>query len=351
MANDKSHSRLPEAWTTAAFRSTFKRHTGVGAHADLPEEVRFLGNVARLVRRRAAEVERSGEPDPVDIAIFLLRSTSLDTSLNAQREPMFDNGLTVLAGRLWFTAPVVASAHYLRLPEGNDATRFAYVVDTLELGTIPTVIVDPRPASALVRWYPRGLGDPDAVESRQLEGDVSPADVFAVIDRVHHECLVTPGAASNVGSPWLNASQHVPRKEAESVVHWNLRVGLVGAFPSCIVRKEQPQPTGRTDLEVEQPDPLDNSETTRLAILELKVLRSSFSTGTPVSDAAMDEWIKGRGNSSCGICRRQGSEVVCSVLLRYEDHRSRRCCVLQSRPDVSRRTQCLATAVVPLREC
>ena len=64
-----------------------------------------------------------------------------------------------------------------------------------------------------------------------------------------------------------------------------VRSGLTTAFPSCTIRAEQTQASGRLDLEVEERDWTDASTIVRHAILELKVLKSFTSGGVPIGDA------------------------------------------------------------------
>ena len=76
------------------------------------------------------------------------------------------------------------------------------------------------------------------------------------------------------------------------MVQAHVKISLVSRFPFCTIRHEQSQQTGRNDLEIEEADPFDNNSVVRHAIIELKVLRSFRSTGTPVPEADADESIK-----------------------------------------------------------
>ena len=67
-----------------------------------------------------------------------------------------------------------------------------------------------------------------------------------------------------------------PQEDAESRLQTRLRDGLVTTFPFCVIRPEQPQVTGRTDLEIEQQNPANPTNITRHGIIELKVLRSYY---------------------------------------------------------------------------
>ena len=91
---------------------------------------------------------------------------------------------------------------------------------------------------------------------------------------------------------WKNSGGHWPREDAEALVQSHLKAGLTLRFPYCRVRHEQTQTAGRTDLEIEQFNPLDRSSVTYQAILELKVLRSFRHKGAKVSDGETKEAIR-----------------------------------------------------------
>ena len=129
-------------------------------------------------------------------------------------------------------------------------------------------------------------------KSKPLHVAVTANRVFEIIERVYRQCLVTPGMLSSVASPWQDAGQCIPKRIAEKVVQWNVRVGLVGALIGCEVRLEQTQAAGRTDLEIEEYDPLDRNTIVRHGILELKVLRSFTSGGNSVSLAETEQSLK-----------------------------------------------------------
>lgn len=280
-------------WSDEDFESTVSLYGGVGADADVPDESRFVAGVVQLLRKRTAELQATCQGDENDIAIFILKSGPPETISSAKRVPMVDNGLTMVVGRLWFTAAPVVSAHYVELPQGtDDEGRFSYVTNELDLGSRPTLIFDPRTATPELRWYPNGLGQPDSVELKPLAGDVGPDDVFEAINELYQECLVTPDSLPHGVNLWKDADRHWPRSDAEALVQSLLKAGLVLRFPHCRVWHEQPQQAGRSDLEIVEPDPLDRSIVRHHAILELKVLRSFRSGGSTVSANETNDWIE-----------------------------------------------------------
>ena len=293
VANDSDTSTVLGNWAGGDFGSTVSQYGAVGADTDLPEETRFVAGVVQLLQRRMAQLEAQGQTDDDDIAIFVLKPIPPDSIHNAPREPMFDNGRAMVVGRLWFTAASVVSARYVDLPQDRtDDVRFSYVANQLALGGLPTMIFDPRTAPPQLRWYPEGLGKPDTYELKPLSGNVSPEDVLEAITRLYQNCFVTPDGLPSGVNLWTDASKHRPRKDAEKMVQSLLKAGLVLRFPFCKILHEQPQVEGRTDLEIHQTDPLDRSSVTHHAILELKVLRSFWSTGSTVSHTEINEWIK-----------------------------------------------------------
>ena len=292
MASYNEVSASLGGWEGGDFTTTVTQYRGVGADTDLPDENRFVTGVVQLLQRRAAELERQGEFDEIDIAIFVLKPSPPDSVLTAERKPMIDNGLTRVIGRLWFTAAPVVSAYYVDLPEDTDDGRFSYVTDNLDLGAQPTLLFDPRPASPQLRWYPRGLGQPDNVKFIPLVGGVSRVDVFDAIEQVYKQCFITPSGLPRGVSLWEDAREYRPLKDAEALVQSHLKAGLAMRFPYCTVRHEQAQLAGRTDLEIEQSDPINRNAVTRHAIIELKVLRSYWSSGSTVSGTFTKKQIK-----------------------------------------------------------
>ncbi len=262
-------------WEDGDFETTLSEHTGIGSDAGVPHEIRFVAGVVRLLLRRIAELEAKAKSDDEDIAIFVLKPKPPDSVANAEPEPMVDNGRTKLIGRLWFAAAPVAAAHYVDLPENtNDSGRITYVADSLDLGSLPALIFDPRPMTPQLRWYPRGLNDLNNVEVKPLRGEVTLSDVCATIDALYRQCMVTPISMPQGGSLWSDASKNWVAADAEALVQSHLKAGLVARFPYCNVRHEQTQTAGRTDLEIEQGTPGRPGNFIRYGILELKVLRA-----------------------------------------------------------------------------
>ena len=280
-------------WADGDFGTTVSQYGGVGVDYDLPDESRFIVGVVRLLRRRKAELDRLEKTDGGNIAIFVLKPGPPPTFPGARREPMLYNGLSMVNGRVWSTAAAVASAHYVDLPQNaSDDGLISFVTDDLDLGSFPTLIFDPRPASPLLLWYPEGLANLDNVEEKALSGEVSPQKVIDAIDRLYWECLITPGSLPRGGSLWNDSGKYWPTDDVESLVQAHLKVCLTSWFPFCTVRHEQTQQAGRTDLEIEENDPYDYTSITRHAVIELKVLRNFGSTGSVVSDSVANVWIE-----------------------------------------------------------
>ena len=286
-----SDATAPGGWEDEAFAETVSQHAGIGFDADLPDENRFTVGVVQLLMQRRAEMEAREEPAVREIAVFILQPNPRDYVSGALRVPMVDNGLTPVVGRLWFTSAPVISAYYVDLPEGTDDERITYVVEGLGLGHRPALIYDSRPSTPQLRWYPRGLGQLDEMELKPLEGDVDPEDVFDAIDKMYRECLVTPGALPPGVSLWKDARRHRPLRNAEAQLQAYLKLGLSSRFPFCRVWHEQSQPAGRSDLEIEQVNPVNRARPLRHGTIELKVLRSFRSKGSTVSDEETRGWI------------------------------------------------------------
>jgi hypothetical protein len=296
MVADNLHNAELGPWAdtdSVNLRSTAIAKAGIGADAGLPDEVRFLSGVTRLIRRRRAE--NSSKSDPLLPAVFLLipAANFHEGVSSAGRVPMLDNGLTQVVGRVWFVGPVPVSGRYVDLTAKTDDEIFRHVEVVLKFGTSPAVIFDPRTTIPQVRYYPKGISTLDDYISINIyQSAISIDRILSVVDDIYSKCLVTPEAQLKAGKLWQDNSKHWPVQQAEDVVQLYLKIGLSGAFPMCTIRHEQTAVPGRTDLEIEEQDPLDQSKFTRHAILELKVLRSYGSTGKSVSDEETLAWVK-----------------------------------------------------------
>jgi hypothetical protein len=291
MADDDDVSLGP--WANADLGATARADAGIGADDGLPKEVRFVTNVAKLIRTRRAQPDI--DKDPRRPAVFLLQPVppELEAGKTTKRIPMLDNGITPINGRIWFVGAGPASGRYVDYDVSDDDELFRLVTDALGQGSTPAVLFDPRLPVPGARYYPRGLGEADTYETLSVsDAKVDLDEVLAVIEKVYQACLVTPEAQTEAGRLWHNHDKWWPSHKAEAIVQLNLKAGLVGAFPTCTVRHEQTIPEGRLDLEIEQSDPLDRSKVTRHAIIELKILRSFGETGAAVNDKYILDWVK-----------------------------------------------------------
>lgn len=310
-------------WTDADLSGTARATIRLGADADLPEEVRFISGVAKLIRRRLAE--KGAQKDLNQPAIFLLKQTTHIHKLDItpKRVPMLDNGLTAVTGRLWFVSPVVVTGSYIDLEESDDDKLFRIVTDELKLGNVPAVIFDPRTRNSEIRFYRKGLISTDTCEVMRVNhADVSLERVFAKIHHIYKTFLVTPEAQLlKVGRLWKNNAKWWPSEEAEEKLQLYLRIGLTIAFPMCVVNCEQTSVSGRFDVEIEESDPLDSSRITRHAILELKVLRSFRCSGTPVSENDTFKWIESGVIQAASYCyeRKALASALCCFDMRNQN--------------------------------
>lgn len=281
------------AWAGDDLADTVRTTFTVGADSDLPDEVRFVAGIAKLVVRCIAQAtDGIDSPTP---AIFLLAPVPVAAAerFGPKRVPMLDNGLTPVNGRLWFVSPVVVVGSYIELEDYDDDRIFGFVTDELQLGDAPAIVFDPRTRALEVRLYRKGLNYPEEYEASSVGCvDLGLPRILEVVDLIHGRCFITPDAQEQAGLLWHDKAKFIPVENAEKVVQFYLRVGLTTAFPVCTVRTEQHGLPGRLDLEIEESDAVDRSQFIRHAILELKVLRSFWSTGTPVSEEYTRDWVE-----------------------------------------------------------
>jgi hypothetical protein len=283
-------STSPDPWSDQQLLQTAGNYAGAGADADQPPAVRFLRGVANLVRKRL----RRGTEDVVAPAVFLLCPADPQTVDREVLKPveMLDNGLTPVVGKLWLVGPPVVSGRCMPLETLEDNALFELVISSLKQGDVPAVIYDPRADPNQIRYYPTGLQNADACEIMDIPTEfVDIQRILGVIDRICKMQLVTPDAQGQEAKLWEKPRRHWVAEKAELTIQNYLVTAFFAAFPTCVVRFEQPQVTGRLDIEIEEPDYDHRGHVIKQALLELKVLRSFGSTGVPYTNAQVQEWI------------------------------------------------------------
>ena len=275
-------------WADADLVATARSHTGIGIDQELPASMRFRRNVAKLLKRRhSAEDARRDS-----LAVFILSPHPPDL-VTLPRIPMLDNGLTEVAGKIWFVNEVVRTGHYIEDISDDDALLFDTICIKIGLGDRPTIVFDTRLANPEIRFYPDGLSNEDGCIVHAIsDTEVSPNSINRVVERIYRSSFITPAAeVSSALSVWENSGRCWPSRNAEAVIQAHLKTGLHAHFFDCDIRHEQPSKAGRLDLEIERPDPNDRLKITRLAVIELKVLRSFRYNGRKIRTNAIPRWI------------------------------------------------------------
>lgn len=276
-------------WAPSELGATVQQFAGVGSDYDIDETIRFVRGVATVIRKREAVDQEGG--DPKKLSVFLLFPESAGIA-DLPREPMLDAGQTRLAGYIWLVnSPVVAGR--ARKLEVDDADGvFRTVTDELQLGSVPTIVVDPRSPKTELRYYPRGLDLPDECAPVRFHyEDINLGKVCNVIERVYRQCLITPSAQPQAVSLWKDPSKHWPHRSAEHRVQALLKSAFAAEFVTTKVYHEFAGVMGRADLHLAGQDPLDPASWDYLAVLELKVLRSYSDEGATYSASRIEEAI------------------------------------------------------------
>lgn len=314
-----------EPWSDEELLATMGKFPGVGSDADLDELDRFRAGVSRLVGKRRVILYDSGngtEGQSEKLSVFVLAPSGAPAPMGdrCKRSPMLDRGLEQIEGRIWFVSHVVSVGSWLEADFADEDALFKFVTVDLMSGGIPTVLYDPRRPVPELRFYPNGLADVENYEVLNVAfTSISVATIFEKIDLLHEKGLVAPSAFSGV-SVWRNASRGMPVNNAEVVLGALLTTGLQQAFPTCTVRTEQTGPTGRLDIEIEEPVFSKPGVFVRHAILELKVIRGFNSQGNAVTDSAVKRHIRDGINQAAAYCsdRGAGLAALCCFDLRRE---------------------------------
>ncbi len=306
-------------WAPDQLVSTIRKFSGTGSDYDIDDAVRFVRGVTAVVRRREA-VDATNN-DPKDLAVFLLAPDSPDVP-DLMREPMLDAGQSTIAGKVWFVNAPVVSGKAKQLVVRTADEVFKVITEDLGLGKVPATIVDPRGKRTVVRFYPKGLIDPDNCASVRLHcSDVDLHQIYEIIERVYQQCLKTPDAQAKANKLWDNPDRFRPKRIAEHQVQAYLKPAFAAAFPSCRVYDEFAGTMGRADLHLEEQNPSTPGNVTFLAVLELKVLRSYSDGGSEYSNTHVTEWVK-KGVLQAGAYRKERGHriaALCCFDMREQD--------------------------------
>jgi hypothetical protein len=264
--------------------------SGIGIDAGVPEEIRFLGSIVKLIRLRLA-ADKDAQ-DPLRPAIFLLKPSPQTVNEPLKREPALNSGLVRLTGRIWFVSAAANSGRHLEIDIAGDLDAlFQLVVEEFKLGSAPALLFDPRAAGRQIRYYTNGLADPEDCQICNLDdNEVSTNSIFELIDRVWMASLMTPRHAAAT-SIWKNAAKCIPSRTAERSIQEVVRLGLCVRFPACTPRPEYNLDSGRLDILIEEMDVLQPSLVRCRAIIELKVFRSYSHEGNAVARAVVNTSI------------------------------------------------------------
>lgn len=286
------------SWDKSALSETLRDSYGAGSDVDMPDEIRFLHGVAKLGRRFFQECEE----DERGLSMFILHAERPgELSRPTEYVPMLRNGRQSLSKRIWLTTHRVNESFAVDIgADESDGDVWIFVKDDLGFGDLPTVVIDSRDGRVMYHYYPEGLNKPELEEGKDLtRATIDRVSLFEAINSIYMDDLKTPDAQGEVNNVWANTARGFPSDKAEKFVQRVLKIGLTRAFPDFVIRPEQPQSEGRTDLEIEQQFDHDPTSVTRHFILEIKVLRGTSGTGTTIYHAsAIEEAIrKGLGQA------------------------------------------------------
>jgi hypothetical protein len=111
----------------------------------------------------------------------------------------------------------------------------------------------------------------------------------------------------------------VPSEHPEGIIQFALKAGLLNAFPLCDVREEEPNIEGRLDLRIVEPHPDDRAVATPHAVLELKVLRSFWASGTAVSGNDAANRVKEGVDQAFAYRKGATYSILCCFDMRKDD--------------------------------
>jgi hypothetical protein len=295
-----------------------------GDAADLPEDVRFTANVARLINLR--EANASAEFDRPAAFVLVPPQKYEEVRTGRTHERLLHTGARRLTGRIHFVMAAATSSvveEYI----GGDEALFERL-KALGVGETPTLVYVPQKPNSSLSYYRQGTQSDESLANIPL---TSSAVTFQAIEdtlhAVYEQELATP---DNTGPSkiWKDAAEGLPADLAERRVQQLIRVGLIGRFGAiCSIRQEQPAKVGRTDVEVVEDRGRPPGVCIHHAVLELKVLRSRGETGSSVSENETHTHINSGVNQAhaYGHDKNTLHKMLCCFDMRDENEGDQKC--------------------------
>jgi len=269
-------------WGNDDLTATVKCYSGSQYYQPLPDNVRFVHSVAKIISTCHARDKDELCSAP---SLYVL-GTVPEGVVKPKREPAFSLGGVVVSGKIWFGAQAMNSANGVAIPECSDADAlFTFVSDTLKSGSRPAIYFDGTANEEILRFFPKGVDFPEECEDIPLGGaHLNEATLKIILDRIHERHMKTPTASALSGKLWSNKPKCYPTERAEYAVQSILEIGLGTALGNVRAKREGTGVYGRYDLVLVEQDKQDSSKVINHAVLELKVIRGFTSTGAKVAD-------------------------------------------------------------------
>jgi len=184
-------------------------------------------------------------------------------------------------GRLVFAAQHGTGGWAVPMPGGQASQAVKALIDGGH-GDFPFATV--YPGTRIISCAVEGAAAGDKTLKLALPATsrtISLSDLAAVLELVRAEGLITP----NVCPPgvWSDPAGYVPGVETERLLQWCVASEMRAQFRPILAEREQVTAVGRIDICLTDPATTDPSAQFP-AVVELKALRSKFSSGNPVSE-------------------------------------------------------------------
>lgn len=309
--------------TEAELAEVAETDFGSDPELEAPETGIAVEGLARVIAARMDHADWVGDPKLLAIFVFSDRPRELAETLKAQREPILDNGSRPITGKLWVTGPNFASGYFIPLAAADPSGLFSEAQEK-GIGDMAALIFDPTATDPEIRYYPRGLNEPDHVQRFLIAEKVFTLDTLDKGLTLFHESnVITPDAAGRSFNPWHDGAKYVPRKETEAFLQGWLKSILGVAFRGgCVVRFEVPGTEGRCDLLILSRHATNANAWVCHAALELKVLRSFSVSARTVSSTVRQKAVKDGLLQAIAYKREQSAKygMLCCFDMRTPRH-------------------------------
>lgn len=237
------------------------------------ETVRASRKLAEAIKRRSLSADFKNDDEGPVVVLISENSRMIGKKLGANRAPEISDGSRRLMGRLLIAPSNLGSSYFLELPSQDIGNVFDWIEDELDLGSLPTIVFNPKSVVPEIRVYENGVTDTDSfcLYPLYFEG-LDENQVRRLLDKFWETVVVAPGKPRRCQKLWVDAANFKAISGPEKKIQDELGKYLSYVLPLMNIKEEEYVKYGRYDIRITGNAGVDDFTIIHHAVLELKAL-------------------------------------------------------------------------------